>query len=143
MDRNKLTEEIFLNMSSLRKLVMNNDQLNGVDKTMPTRAKIAVLMILSDGKNKSVKEIAECFNISPSAAAQLVDSLAKYDLIKREEDKEDRRKVVVSLTFIGKAALEKSKKMRLKTFIKIFAALSDSELAEFKRLQSKIIESLK
>ncbi|MDB4940433.1 MAG: transcriptional regulator MarR family [Candidatus Doudnabacteria bacterium] len=139
MDRNKITAEILISMGSMRKLMFKGDHAG---KAPLTRAQLSLLMIISDG-NKSIKELAECFTITASAAAQLVDGLVKDRMLKREEDKIDRRKVVVSLTAKGKTILNQAKKKRMESLVKIFSSLTDAELEQLRKLQLKIIENLK
>jgi DNA-binding MarR family transcriptional regulator len=93
--------------------------------------------------NQGVKQLAQLFSITPSAATQMVDGLVRGGLLKRETDQEDRRKVHLSLTAKGKQVLEKSKQAHLKSFLRILSPLTDQELNQFKTLQSKIIEGLK
>jgi len=60
----------------------------------------------------------------------------------RKEDKEDRRKLNLTLTALGKKKLEEAKKERFAGLKKLFEPLDDQELMQLKKLQSKIIANL-
>jgi DNA-binding MarR family transcriptional regulator len=143
MDRDNIIKEIYLGMDSMKKLMFRNYQAEHAGKHLPTRASMGVLMVVDNHGHQGVKQLAELFSITPSAATQLVDGLVREGLIKRDQDPKDRRKVDLSLTAKGKQVLEKTKQAHLKSFLRILSPLTDQELNQFKVLQSKIIESLK
>lgn len=110
-------------------------------KDMPTPAQFGLLMMLSAHGSKSLKDLAECFTMSPSAATQLVDGLVKDGLVRRTEDENDRRKVEVSLTPAGVTKLQAAQKSRLASLTKMMEPLTDAELAQLRVLQKKITDN--
>lgn len=107
----------------------------------PTPAQIGVMMMLGKIDHMSIKDVAEKFLMSSSAATQLVNPLVKDGLLTRKEDSKDRRKIGLSLTAKGKKALEEHKKIHLAVLTKIYSPLTDKELAQYLALQSKIVDS--
>ncbi len=60
------------------------------------------------GRNEvSIGELAERLKIASHTAVELVDRLQAAGLVERETSAEDRRRVMVKLTRIGRAKLEK------------------------------------
>jgi DNA-binding MarR family transcriptional regulator len=143
LNRDETLEEIFKNMSSLRRLLFSSGPAHGSLKGLPSRAQLGVLMLVAHKGPQSIKELAQCFGVSPSAVSQLVDGLVEDELIKREEDKENRRKIAVSLTLRGKHKLKQVEAVHMKSVARIFSSLNNKELSQFNVLQSKIVEGLK
>jgi DNA-binding MarR family transcriptional regulator len=143
MDRDKIIKEIYLGMDAMKKLMLREYHAGNTHRDLPTRASMGVLMVVDNFGQRSVKELASLFGVTPSAATQLVDGLVRDNLIQRRQDPDDRRKVALSLTAKGKQVLEKTKQTHLKSFVRMLSPLTDQELNQFKVLQSKIIEGLK
>lgn len=86
----------------------------------------------------SVKELAECFHITPGAVTQFVDRLLGKGLIERFEDKRDRRVVHVRLTEKAKEQLKKMKQFHREKMAALFAKLPDEELQQLSKILQKI-----
>jgi DNA-binding MarR family transcriptional regulator len=150
MDRLKLITAIFEETGRLGKTMMAGNSEAGKSKGgkansqhQPTRAQTGTLFFISHEGAQSIKQIAEKFQISASAATQLVDSMVKDRLLARKEDKQDRRKIFVDLTLKGKEKLKKARKIRLEKMKKLLQVLSDEELLQLKNIYGKLNERLK
>lgn len=139
--RQELIHALFKDMDCFVRLVQAHKRQEP-DKGMPTHAQLSILFTLQHQGAQSIKEIAEYFNMSSSAATQLVDGLAKEDLLAREEDHDDRRKISVVLTAKGKQKLLLAKKLRLKRVARMYEPLTDEELAQMYVIQKKIVEHM-
>lgn len=106
--------------------------------SMPTRAQLGVLFMLSAHPSLSIKELAEQFGISSSATTQLVSAMVGEGLLTRTEDPLDRRLVRIDLTQKGKKQLEVARESRTRHLSRMFEPLTDSELEELLRLQQKM-----
>ncbi len=139
MNRQRLVTDIFEQMGSMHR------QLSGCRsdvhflKHMPTRAQMSIMIILEQEETQHVKELAVKLRMSSSAVTQLVDGLVKERLLKRHEDRQDRRRMDVSLTENGKKMLIKARKRRLKNLEIFLSPLSVKELEQLKRLQRKLL----
>jgi len=143
MKREEILTAIFEDMRMMHRLHASPHSSEKKElKGMPTRSQMGIMMILSQGEVKTVKELAETFCMSSSAATQLVEGLVQAKLMARKEDKEDRRKLNLTLTALGKKKLEEAKKERFAGLKKLFEPLDDQELMQLKKLQSKIIANL-
>ena len=142
MDRKKIFTELFENINLFGRAMLNKDH-GAMPKGMPTRAQLGVMFLLSHRGLQSIKQVAEKFQISSSAATQLVDNLVREGLLTRKEDKNDRRKISVGLTAKGKNKMKMAEKMRFEKLEEIFELLTDEELLQLKSIYSKITNSLK
>jgi len=102
-----------------------------------------VITFIHRRDNTNIKEIADNLNVTSSAATQLVDGLVKNGYLKRLSDENDRRAIKLILTEkTKKQAAEIKTKFRQK-FASMFEVLNDKELAEYYKLNRKIISNLK
>lgn len=59
---------------------------------------ISVMMNLSDGKPKSLKELSTSAGLANSTVSGIVERLVKDDMLNQVQDMEDRRRVMISAT---------------------------------------------
>lgn len=105
-----------------------------------THSQWFILKIIEHYKGRSIKDIAETLGMSSSAATQLVEALVQEGLVTRQEDLKDRRAVRLELSQKGKKHVAATNKIRINEMAEVFDALTDRELAEYLRLQRKILE---
>lgn len=74
---------------------------------------IEALWYVKEGKEVLMKDLAGHLFIAPPSATSLTDDLVKEKLVKRSEDKKDRRTTAISLTPRGKRALANFLKKRM------------------------------
>jgi DNA-binding MarR family transcriptional regulator len=67
----------------------------------------------------SVTELASVMGVSPPSASAMVERLVEKNLVSREPDPADRRKVVVKVTPLFEASAEKVEAAIMKTFVDI------------------------
>jgi len=91
---------------------------------------IQTLIFLNQNKKISMSDIAEYFHIELSSATSLLNILCEQKLVKRYEDLEDRRLVIVTLTNKGKTLLKRVVCERKKKIEKILSYLSKKEKNE-------------
>jgi DNA-binding MarR family transcriptional regulator len=69
-------------------------------------AQYGLLFALSDGEQRSSRELSLAADISPATAAEMLDGLAASGLVERIRSAEDKRIVLTSLTGRGKALVD-------------------------------------
>lgn len=109
---------------------------------MITHSQWAVLGVVMEKKEVSVKEIATTLGITSSAATQLVDGLVGNNYLIREADENDRRALKITISDKYKLKMRKMKQQALERFTDMFKALDDKELALYAKLHSKILTKL-
>ena len=86
----------------------------------------------------SVKELAEMLNVTSGAVTQFIDALVEKNLVRRDEDSNDRRLLRVKLT---RSAINNLGEFKLNYFARVsrtFDALSDEEISTLIILLDKI-----
>ena len=71
--------------------------------------------------------------------SQVAAKLESKGMIKRETDKSDRRKVLVSVTKKAADILQKAENIRKETFFKVVTEMGERDADEFIRLANKFI----
>lgn len=66
-------------------------------------SQVAALHIIDQGQTVSIQEISTRLNLSLSATSRLIDDLVRADFVDREEDQENRRSKLLTLTATGRA----------------------------------------
>ena len=59
---------------------------------------MAIMFFLKDGEAKTLKEIASCVGLANSTVSGIIERLVNEGYVKRIQDREDRRKVLISIT---------------------------------------------
>ena len=92
-------------------------------------------------KNPSLtmSDVGEVIGLCRPAMRQVAAKLESKGMIKRETDKSDRRKVLVSVTKKAADILQKAENIRKKTFFKVVTEMGERDADEFIRLANKFI----
>jgi DNA-binding MarR family transcriptional regulator len=96
-------------------------------------------------KNKKplMKEIADYLAITPPSATALVNNFIVLGLVKREEDKDDRRTVRIVMTEKGKKYMEDNVKEVFKKMRNNLETLSKTEQKQLGKILAKVVEAYK
>jgi MarR family 2-MHQ and catechol resistance regulon transcriptional repressor len=106
---------------------------------------LALVGVLAAVKHKqpiSSREVATELGVTRGAVAQFVDALVQFGLIEKNVDTNDRRISYLTLTKEGKAKLRKFEQFRNKLTKEITKSLSDAELEQIIKINSKILQEL-
>lgn len=87
-----------------------------------------------------VRGLSEALSISPSAVSQQVEKLVVRDLLKRRDNPDDRRHVVLELTEEGNQATGEISRATHERIEPLLSRLSDEELADLNRLLSRVLQ---
>lgn len=102
-----------------------------------------VLVMIEKHNNVGIKEISEMFDITSSAATQLVEGLVKKGYVTRVENLEDRRKVSLLISREAKDCLDRKRKEYIEQFMELFKIFSDEEFEQYLSLNKKLVEKFK
>lgn len=97
------------------------------------------LRFINEEDEPSMHSLAEYLRIAAPSATSLIQSLVKDALVKRVEDKGDRRVVRLALTGKGKSALESAMMHRMKAMRSLIEPLSAGDKKDLARILSAII----
>ncbi|MBP1990276.1 MarR family winged helix-turn-helix transcriptional regulator [Paenibacillus eucommiae] len=87
---------------------------------------------------KTVKEIAESFSTTPSAASQLISKMEKENYVKREINLKNRREIIVSLAEKGLQYHKKMSEADMALMEKYYLRLEKKDLEQLLVLQEKV-----
>lgn len=97
-----------------------------------------VLEVLFHRGKLQVQKIKELILIANSSTTYIIDKLCQKELVKRVQDKVDRRITYVDLTDEGYQLMKESFPKHERTILSLFDRLDDEELVEMKRLLKKM-----
>jgi DNA-binding MarR family transcriptional regulator len=124
-------------MAALRRIIRAIDLHSRalVQRFGLTGPQLVVLKELVETSPQPVSTLAAAVNLSQATVTGILDRLDRKGMIKRERDKVDKRKVMVSPTSAAEQALAGAPPLLQEHFTKAFAGLSDWE-------QTQILSSL-
>lgn len=85
-------------------------------------------------------DIAGALNFAPRTVTEAIDGLERDKLVMRKPDPEDRRAKIVSITEMGRIALEAAEHPRRQLIEEIFSALDDRQLDQMHEIVSRLVE---
>lgn len=107
-----------------------------------TVLQLQTLVFLKKKGKSQMKEISDQFSITMPTATSLLDKLIDMKLVEREEDKNDRRIVIISLTESGKKILQEAIKNRNIKMSKLLSYLNFSDKKELLRIMGNLVKKL-
>jgi DNA-binding MarR family transcriptional regulator len=105
----------------------------------PAFLDIAILEAASDGRDPSMKEIADLLRITGPSATAMIDRLVDKGELVRAEDPDDRRIVRLRTTAVGEKAFKAGRRAALTGMDGLLSVLGEGERAELDRIITKIL----
>jgi len=79
--------------------------------------------------------------VSTARVASLLNHMEEKQLILRQEDPEDNRKIRITLTETGRAVIAKKRQEWIDHWARVLERLGPEDAAEYLRIQKKLIEN--
>jgi DNA-binding MarR family transcriptional regulator len=98
-----------------------------------------VLKILYKNGDLLQKDLQDILDIQSGSMSEMISKLEKKGFVLRKRDNQDKRKVLIHLTDLGKEDVLKYREHRQNHLIEVFNILDDNEKDDFIRLLSKIL----
>jgi DNA-binding MarR family transcriptional regulator len=92
-----------------------------------------ILFYISTNGACTMGDITRVMSCSKQQASQLVDKLIKSGYVKRETDKDDRRKIWINMTENGEDVIAQIMKSIESIFIEALSALEEKDLDNFSK----------
>ena len=92
-----------------------------------TGPQLLVLQQLATHEELTAGVIAREISLSQPTVTSIIDRLERKDLLKRERNQHDKRKVMLSMTEAGRAAVAKAPALLQDSFVRTFNQLEDWE----------------
>ncbi len=111
----------------------------GLIKGKLTPAQYAVLRLLQDEIQMTVSQMAEAFEITPSAVTALSSKLVEANLVERCRDQSDRRVVWIRLTHEGDKMIAELRAVKRKMVEAYVETLSNDEIRHLISILARIL----
>ena len=92
-------------------------------------ARLSALSVLVFGGPRSLGELAEVEQVTAPTMSRIVAGLESDAYVSRRADKNDQRAIRIRSTAKGKAALERGRRLRIKSLVNLLRSASKDELA--------------
>lgn len=125
-----MTRELEQGMLAVRRAMMRGvmrSALDALGATELTLLQLGTLLLLEDGEARTVGALGEQIGRSLSATSRLVEQLVKRELLRREEDPDDRRARRVTIAARGRKLLQAMVRRRAETEMRLIAALAPED----------------
>ena len=103
-----------------------------------TLAEFVALRQVQQG-SLTVAEAASCLHLSPSAASRAIDRLVRDGLIRREENPDDRRQKLITMTTAGRELLGDMDAVFAERQRQLVAVLDNEDLAQYRTLVARML----
>ena len=140
INRKETIEDLLQNMHAMRHKFMAGYAAKKDGAVTPSQG--FVLHFVAQNKLANVKAISQALRTTSSAATQLIDGLVDKGYLVRNANPDDRRVVSLSLSEKAKKLFKEFKEQGLQRMTKLFNSLTDEELAQYAKLNKKIVESM-
>lgn len=132
-----INKELFEMIFNVYKMMKKNYSL--FKETNLSMVQFHGLAYLFENPGCSLKELAERFSITNPSANDLVEKLVNLKLVKREDDKKDRRIIHLYLTDKGKNLIKKIMKEKNNCFSILIKKLSFEEKKQLLTILKKLL----
>ena len=92
-----------------------------------TIIQFGTLLLLEDGKQRTVGALSEQIGRSMSATSRMIDQLVKRELLRRQEDPNDRRARRVTISPVGRKLVATMMRRRAEVELKLIASLEPDD----------------
>lgn len=99
-----------------------------------TYEQLNVLKLIGTHGAHTLKMLAKFLAVTPPAASVMVDKLVNLGFVGRNENPEDRREVLISVTARGRRVVGRFQEHSEKRFSEFLSDLSDEEITVFNRV---------
>jgi DNA-binding MarR family transcriptional regulator len=103
-----------------------------------TPERLSALAVIEKRGPISVTALADREMVRPATMSRMVSALVEEGLVRRREDKNDGRGVLVSATPKGRRAYQRAQQQRLQQFAEALNALSPEQLSAMRSLAAAL-----
>jgi DNA-binding MarR family transcriptional regulator len=99
-----------------------------------TPERLSALSVIEKRGPISVTALADKEMVRPATMSRMVSALVEEGLVKRSNDKDDGRGVLVTVTPKGRRAFQRAQEQRLQHFAEVLSTLNDEQLVAMRGL---------
>ncbi len=109
------------------------------DENIISTGQLTVLHFINENENDVIqKDIAECLGKDKSSILRNIDTLEKFDLVRRVSDKNDRRKNFLMITKKGNSILNQYKTIGSEILVELQENIDPSDVKIFREVLNKL-----
>ncbi|MHC4600759.1 MAG: MarR family winged helix-turn-helix transcriptional regulator [Planctomycetota bacterium] len=138
-------KEIAMRMNDvMRRLAHHHNRALSFSDSDPdlTRAQMATVVQIGREGETTMGSLAEGLGIAPGSLTGVVDRLIEKDLVKRERDQTDRRRVVVALSPEGKKVFSRFQERTSRFADTLFSLLDPEESGTLVQLMERLVDGM-
>ena len=136
-DQLKLENQLCFPFYAVSRLIIRAYQ-DDLDRLGITYPQYLVMLVLWEKEGITVNEIGERLILNTNTITPLLKRMESMDLIKRTQSKEDQRRVVVTLTDVGKLMKEKAVDIPLRLLEKLKIDPSQTNIEDAIKLKEQL-----
>ena len=121
----------------LLRTVRKTDTATGI-----TPARLSALSVLVFAGPRSLRELADAEQVTAPTMSRIVAGLESEGYVRRRPDRHDQRSIQIRSTARGNAALERGRRLRIESLVKLLRSASKDELATLSRAARLIEEAI-
>ena len=105
------------------------------------QGEVFTLLYINNRENTVLpRDISEEMNISTARVATILNSLENKGFVERQIDREDRRRILVTLTQKGKVEAKEHKEEVINQIAKMLELLGEEDAKDFIRITGRIVD---
>ncbi len=103
-----------------------------------TPERLSALSVIEKRGPISVTALADTELVRPATMSRMITALVDEGLVKRTDDKNDGRGVLISVTPKGRRAYQRAQEQRLSHFAEVLDSLSDEQVGAMRNLSDAL-----
>jgi DNA-binding MarR family transcriptional regulator len=137
MSAESFSESMELFFRTMRRARTKAGDIEATGLSMP---QFVLLVPLMDGRERSVRELADAAAVASPTATRMLDGLVRDGIVRRRPSETDRRSVLVDLTEHGRAMLDVAHERTLARRTALYEQLGAGERADAERILRRLAE---
>jgi DNA-binding MarR family transcriptional regulator len=140
MDKSQLVQEVVELERQVGRIIGQGAPGIWIDSGL-TLTQLRSLFLVTNRGSTNFKKLAEALGVTPSNVTGIVDRLEEQGLVRRTQNPEDRREMMLQATDKGEALISSLKEAGIKEMTRVLSLLSVEELSSLTRGLSAFIEA--
>lgn len=107
-----------------------------------TLAQMTMVMLVHERGQMTLKELAEALRVSPPSASAMVDRLVETGVLTREQNRADRREVIIRIAASAETDMEAAERQALGAIVEVLEKLGLDDAKAWCDIQCRIMKAL-
>lgn len=107
-----------------------------------TLAQMNMVMLVHEHGQMTLKDLAEALRVSPPSASAMVDRLVETGALTREQNRANRREVIIRIAVSAETDIEAAERQALGAIVEVLEKLGRADAKAWCDIQSRIMQAL-